>query len=398
MNREDFPVLKKDIVYFDNGATTLKPKCVISKMDDYYLNHTSNIHRGEYDFSIITNRLYDEVRGLVKHFINAESEKEIVYTSGTTESMNMIVFGFMMQHLKKGDVVLTDRAEHASSVLPWLVLQKRIGIEVRYVDLEDDYSLSVEKLKEQIDDKVKVISIAHISNVVGDIRDTYSIGKICKSKGIYFVVDAAQAASHIPIDVTKDNISFMGFSGHKMAGPTGVGILYGKYDLLEEMEPLKYGGGMNQEFESSGDFELKEVPIKFEAGTPPIAEVIGLGEAIRYIESIGVINIHKHEVELKRYLVSKLKEIPNIILYNENSESGILAFNIDGVFAQDTAIFLNHYNIYVRAGNHCTKMLKEEMNIRNTCRISMYLYNNKEDVDRLVDALLQSKDIFKVVI
>ena len=398
MNREDFPVLKKDIVYFDNGATTLKPKCVISKMDDYYLNHTSNIHRGEYDFSIITNRLYDEVRGLVKHFINAESEKEIVYTSGTTESMNMIVFGFMMQHLKKGDVVLTDRAEHASSVLPWLVLQKRIGIEVRYVDLEDDYSLSVEKLKEQIDDKVKVISIAHISNVVGDIRDTYSIGKICKSKGIYFVVDAAQAASHIPIDVSKDNISFMGFSGHKMAGPTGIGILYGKYDLLEEMEPLKYGGGMNQEFESSGDFELKEVPIKFEAGTPPIAEVIGLGEAIRYIESIGVVNIHKHEVELKRYLVSKLKEIPNIILYNENSESGILAFNIDGVFAQDTAIFLNHYNIYVRAGNHCTKMLKEEMNIRNTCRISMYLYNNKEDVDRLVDALLKSEDIFKVVI
>ena len=398
MNREDFPVLKKDIVYFDNGATTLKPKCVVDKMDDYYLNHTSNIHRGEYDFSIITNRLYDEVRGLVKHFINAESEKEIVYTSGTTESMNMIVFGFMMQHLKKGDVVLTDRAEHASSVLPWLVLQKRIGIEVRYVDLEDDYSLSVERLKEQIDDKVKVISIAHISNVVGDIRDTYSIGKICKSKGIYFVVDAAQAASHIPIDVSKDNISFMGFSGHKMAGPTGIGILYGKYDLLEEMEPLKYGGGMNQEFESSGDFEFKEVPIKFEAGTPPIAEVIGLGEAIRYIESIGVINIHKHEVELKRYLVSKLKEIPNIILYNENSESGILAFNIDGVFAQDTAIFLNHYNIYVRAGNHCTKMLKEEMNIRNTCRISMYLYNNKEDVDRLVDALLQSKDIFKVVI
>ena len=398
MNREDFPVLKKDIVYFDNGATTLKPKCVVDKMDDYYLNHTSNIHRGEYDFSIITNRLYDEVRGLVKHFINAESEKEIVYTSGTTESMNMIVFGFMMQHLKKGDVVLTDRAEHASSVLPWLVLQKRIGIEVRYVDLEDDYSLSVERLKEQIDDKVKVISIAHISNVVGDIRDTYSIGKICKSKGIYFVVDAAQAASHIPIDVSKDNISFMGFSGHKMAGPTGIGILYGKYDLLEEMEPLKYGGGMNQEFESNGDFALKEVPIKFEAGTPPIAEVIGLGEAIRYIESIGVINIHKHEVELKRYLVSKLKEIPNIILYNENSESGILAFNIDGVFAQDTAIFLNHYNIYVRAGNHCTKMLKEEMNIRNTCRISMYLYNNKEDVDRLVDALLQSKDIFKVVI
>ncbi len=398
MNREDFPVLKQDIVYFDNGATTLKPKCVIDKMNDYYLHHTSNIHRGEYDSSIITNKLYDEVRGLVKHFINAEDEKEIVYTSGTTESINMVVFGFMEDHLKKGDVILTDRAEHASNAIPWIEVSKRTGAEVRYVPLDDDYSLSVEKLEKEIDDKVKVIAIAAISNVIGDVRDTTKIGEICKKNNIYFVVDAAQAASHIPIDVVRDNISFLGFSAHKMAGPTGVGILYGKYDLLCEMRPLKYGGGMNQDFISSGDYTLKKPPIKFEAGTPPIAEVIGLGEAIRYVEKIGVMNIHKHEVELKRYLVSELKKIPNVILYNEKSDSGILAFNIEGVFAQDTAIYLNHYHIYVRAGNHCTKMLKEEMNIRNTCRVSMYLYNNKEDVKRLVDALKKSKDIFKVVI
>lgn len=398
MNREDFPMLKQDIVYFDNGATTLKPKCVVDKMNDYYLNHTANIHRGEYDSAIITNKYYDETRGLVKDFIHAKDEREIVYTSGTTESINMIVFGFLKNHLKKGDVILTDRAEHASNALPYLVLAKEIGVVIKYVPLEKDYSLSVEKLEQEITDDVKVISIAHISNVVGDIRDTKRIGELCKKHNIYFVVDAAQAASHIPIDVTRDNIDFLGFSGHKMAGPTGVGILYGKYDLLKEMQPLKYGGGMNQEFESTGNYELKEVPTKFEAGTPPIAEVIGLGEAIKYVQKIGVDKIHEHEMKLKKYLVSELKKIPNIIMYNEDSDSGILSFNIEGVFAQDTAIFLNHFHIYVRAGNHCTKMLKEEMNIRNTCRVSMYLYNNEEDVKKLVDALKQSENIFKVVI
>ncbi len=398
MNREDFPMLKQDIVYFDNGATTLKPKCVVDKINDYYLNHTANIHRGEYDSAIITNKYYDEVRSLVKDFIHADDEREIVYTSGTTESINMIVFGFLKNHLKKGDVILTDRAEHASNVLPYLVLAKKMGVVVKYVPLEKDYSLSVDKLEKEITDDVKVISIAHISNVVGDIRDTKRIGQICKKHNIYFVVDAAQAASHIPIDVKRDNIDFLGFSGHKMAGPTGVGILYGKYDLLKEMEPLKYGGGMNQEFASTGDFELKEVPTKLEAGTPPIAEVIGLGEAIRYVQKIGVDKIHEHEMKLKKYLVSELKKIPNIIMYNENSDSGILSFNIEGVFAQDTAIFLNHHHIYVRAGNHCTKMLKEEMSIRNTCRVSMYLYNNEEDVKKLVNALKQSENIFKVVI
>ncbi len=398
MNREDFPMLKEDIVYFDNGATTLKPKSVVHAMDKYYLEHTSNIHRGEYDASIITNQLYDGVRDIVRDFIHAKNSDEIVYTSGTTEGINMVVFGFMKKHLKKGDVVLTDRAEHASNVLPWLVLARKMGIVVKYVPLDDDYSLSVAKLEKEIDDKVKVISIAKVSNVVGDVRDTKRIGEICKSKNIYFVVDAAQAVSHVEVDVVDDNIDFLAFSAHKMAGPTGVGALYGKYELLCGMDPLKYGGGMNQEFSSDGDFEIKTPPLKFEAGTPAIAEVIGMGEAIKYVSKIGVDKIHEHEVSLKKYLVSELRKIPNIIMYNEKSDSGILAFNLEGVFAQDTAIFLNHFHIYVRAGNHCTKMLKEEMNIRNTCRISMYLYNNKSDVDRLIDALKQSENIFKVVI
>ena len=398
MNREDFPVLKQDIVYFDNGATTLKPQCVIDKMVDYYRNYTSNIHRGEYSLAIKTNREYDGVRDIVKDFIGAKDSHEIVFTKGSTEALNMIVFGFFRNILKEGDEVLINKGEHASNVLPWFILQKSLKIKVINVELDDNYELSVSKVENAITDKTRVIAISHISNVVGDIRDVQSIGKLCKEKNIYFVVDASQAVSHIPIDVVNNNISFMAFSGHKMMGPTGVGVLYGKYDLLCEMEPLEYGGGMNQIFEEDGSFELKSPPSKFEAGTPPIAEVIGLGEAIKYIKSIGVDKIHEHEICLKKYLVEQIEAIDNVILYNKNSESGIVIFNLDHVFSQDTAVYLNHYNICVRAGNHCTKMLKDDLKIKNTCRVSMYLYNTKEDVDRLVKALKESKDIFKVIL
>lgn len=399
MNRDDFEILKNNkLIYFDNGATTLKPNCVVDKMVDYYTKYTSNIHRGDYDNAIITNKEYDNVRTLVKNFIHAESENEIVYTSGATESLNMAIFGFFKNKLNKDDEILLDVAEHASNILPWQVLEEKGIGKVKYVDLDNNHELSVENIKKVITSKTKVISIAHISNVIGDIRDIEKIGKICKDKGIYLVVDASQSVGHIDVDVSKSNISFLAFSAHKMLGPTGVGILYGKEELLKEMEPLKYGGGMNQSFEIDGTYILKEAPIKFEAGTPPIAEVIGLGEAIKYIENIGVDKIHNHEYNLKKYLISELKKIPNIILYNENSESGIVSFNIEGVFPQDTSIYLNTYNIAIRAGNHCAKELKEELNIKNTCRVSLHLYNTKEELDVLINALKQSKDIFKVVI
>lgn len=398
MNREDFPMLRQDIVYFDNGATTLKPQCVIDKMVDYYSNYTSNIHRGDYDAAIKTNKEYDGVRELVREFIKAQKESEIVFTKGSTEALNMIVFGYFKNVLKKGDEVLIDKAEHASNVLPWLILQEEIGIKVSCISLDENYELTVSEVKKSISDKTKVIAISHVSNVVGDIRDVQSIGQICHEMGIYFVVDASQAVSHIPVNVVESNIDFMAFSGHKMMGPTGVGVLYGKYDLLLKMRPLEYGGGMNQFFEEDGTYELKLPPIRFEAGTPPIAEVIGLGEAIRYINQIGVEKIHEHEMKLKKYLIQEMEKIENVILYNKTSESGIVIFNLDRVFSQDTSIYLNHYHIYIRAGNHCTKMLKDELKIKNTCRISMYVYNTKEDVDRFIEALKNSKDIFKIVI
>ena len=398
MNREDFLMLNNDIVYFDNGATTLKPKCVIDKMEKYYTVHTSNIHRGDYDASMITNELYDNTRNIVKEFINCNSSNEVIFTSGTTMSINMIVFGYMKKHLQKGDEVLLTKSEHASNVLPWIKLSEDIGIVLKYMDLDDEYSLTVDNVKKCITNKTKVISIAHVTNVVGDVRDITSIGKICRENNILFCVDGAQSVPHMKVDFKNSYIDFLSFSGHKMLGPTGVGVLVSKEELLNEMEPLFYGGGMNSYFEADNSYELKRGPSKFEAGTPPIAEVIGLGEAIKYLMNIGMDKIHEYEIELKKYLVSELENIPNIILYNKNSDSGILAFNSDGVFAQDTSIYLNHYHICVRAGNHCTKMLKDEIGIKNTVRISLYLYNTKEDIDKLVDILKNSKDIFKVVL
>ncbi len=398
MHREDFPMLKQDIVYFDNGATSLKPQEMINAIVDYYSNHTANIHRGDYDAAIKTDKLYDEARTIVAEFIHAESPREVIFTSGMTDSMNRIVFGFMKYQLKKGDEVLISKAEHASNVLPWYVLQKELGIVVKEVPLDENHELTLEMLSSSITDKTKVISLAHITNVIGDVRDVVSIGSLAKEKNIYFVVDAAQSVGHVDVNTMAMEADFLVFSGHKMLGPTGVGVLYGRKTLLEQMQPMNYGGGMNEYFESDGSYQVREVPTRFEAGTPPIAEVIGLSAAVQYINKIGIENIHKHELDLKKYLVSELEKIDNIVLYNKSSESGILAFNIRGVFSQDTAIYLNHYHIYIRAGNHCSKMLKDDLNIKNTCRISMHLYNSKDDIDKLVEVLRQSEDIFKIIL
>ena len=397
MHRDDFPMLNMDISYFDNGATTLKPKCVIEAMNKYYLEHTSNIHRGDYDAAIRTNELYDNVRNIVGDFINCDSDT-CIFTSGATMSLNMVVFGYMKKHLKSGDEVLLNKAEHASNILPWIRLSKEIGITIKYVPLDDNYELTLENIKRTVTERTKVISLAHVTNVIGDVRDIKSISEFCHKKGILVNVDGAQSVPHLKVDFKDSDIDFLSFSGHKMCGPTGVGVLVGKKELLEDMDPLIYGGGMNSFFEADGSYELKSIPTRFEAGTPPIAEVIGLGAAIKYLMNIGMDKIHEYETDLKKYLLSKIESIPNLILYNKNTYSGILAFNIDGVFAQDSSVYLNHYNIYVRAGNHCAKELKDEINIKNTVRVSMYFYNNKQDIDKLVEVLKNSKDIFKIVI
>ena len=397
MNREDFPMLESGVVYFDNGATTLKPRCVVEAMDKYYFEHTSNIHRGDYDAAIVTNKLYDGVRSIVSRFINCD-ENCCIFTSGATMSLNMVIFGYMKNHLKAGDEILLDKSEHASNVLPWIKLSEMIGVIIKYIPLNDNHTITLDNIKSVVSDKTKVISLAHVSNVLGDVRDIETIGNYCHDNNILFNVDGSQSVPHMSVDFKKSNIDFLSFSGHKMCGPTGVGVLVGRMKLLEEMEPLMYGGGMNNFFEEDNSYELKSIPTRFEAGTPPIAEVIGLGEAIKYLMNIGMDKIHDYEVSLKKYLLDKVKDIDNLIIYNKDTDSGILAFNIDKVFAQDTSVYLNHYNIAVRAGNHCAKLLKDEINIKNTVRVSMYFYNNYQDVDKLVEALKNSKDIFKIVL
>ena len=389
MNREDFPMLKKDIIYLDNGATTLKPKVIIDKMNKYYLEHTANIHRGDYDLATKTNELYDGVREIVREFVNCNYD-EVIYTSGTTMSLNMVVFGYMRKHLKKGDEVLLNKAEHASNVLPWIKLSEEIGIVIKYVPLDKNYELTLDNIKKCVTKKTKVISLAHVSNVIGDVRDIKSIGKYCKEKGILFNVDGAQSVPHMKVDFKDSNIDFLSFSGHKMCGPTGVGILVGRSELLEEMDPICFGGGMNASFTFDKIVKYKSLPSKLEAGTLPIASIIGFGRVIDYLNDIGMDNIYNYEKDLRDYALDKLDKIENIEIYNRNSKSGIITFNYNDIFPQDLAIYLDKYNICVRAGNHCAKLLKDELKIKNTCRVSLYFYNTKDDIDVLVNALKNS--------
>lgn len=397
MNRDDFEILDTGIIYFDNGATTLKPKCVVDKVVEYYTKYTANSHRGDYDNSLKVDIMYEGVRDKVRDFINANNSREIIFTAGATDSLNRVVFGFMKRKLKPGDEVLITKAEHASNVLPWLELEKEMGIIVKYIPL-DNHLVTIDNVINSITDRTKVISLAHVTNVLGDLRPIYDIGKICKDRGIYFVVDGAQSVPHRKVDVQELNIDFLAFSAHKMLGPTGVGVLYGKEELLEDLYPTSVGGGMNTSFDSTGVVEYKNLPSRLEAGTPNIAGVIGMGAAIDYLNKIGMDKIQAYEMELKQYLVSKLEDIDNIEVYNGDIPGGIVAFNIKDVFSQDTAVYLNYYHICVRAGNHCAKILKEDLNVKNTCRISFYLYNTKEEIDQLVKALIESKDIFKIIL
>ena len=398
MNRDDFELLNSNIVYFDNGATTLKPKCVKEAICKYYTEYTANAHRGDYSLSATVDNLYEGTREKIKDFINAKEASEIVFTSGTTNSMNMIVSGFFRNYLKRDDEVLVTLSEHASNILPWFVLQKEIGIKVKYIELNDKHEVTMENVKKAITDKTKVISLAMITNVIGDERDIKKISKIAHDNNILMVVDAAQGAPHKKIDVQDMDIDFMAFSGHKMYGPTGIGVLYGKFDLLDELVPMNYGGGMNAMFTRDGYLELREIPTRLEGGTPNIEGVLGLSAATQYLNNIGIDKINKYEKDLRRYLVNELEKLDFITIYNKNVESNIVAFNIDGVFAQDTAIYLDKYNICVRAGNHCAKMIDNVFNISNTVRISLSFYNTKEEVDLLINVLKNSENIWKEIL
>ena len=387
MNREDFNVLNTGVIYFDNGATTLKPMILSEAVSDYYNNYSSNAHRGDYQMSIKASSMYEEARHLVACLINAPKASQIVFTSGTTDSINKIIFGYFKNILNEGDEVLLTKSEHASNLLPWFELADEKGLKIKYIELDSNHEVTMENVIKSITPKTKVISIAHVSNVVGDVRPVKEITEYAHKNNILVLVDGAQSVPHLKVDVQDLDIDFLSFSAHKMCGPTGVGVMYVKENLLNNINPIVFGGGMNADFSTDGTRTYKTMPDKLEAGTPNIAGVIGFGYVIKYLMNIGFDNIHKYEMELKEYAIKRLKEIPEIEIYNEHSKGGIITINYKDIFPQDLSIYLDKYNICTRAGSHCAKILKDEINIKNTCRISLYFYNSMDEIDRLVEVL-----------
>ena len=313
--RKDFPMLVNhpELIYFDNGATSLKPKCVIDAVNDFYMHHTSNVHRGDYAIAAQNDALYDETRKQVAKLINCNPD-EVVYTHNVSQSMNQIAYGMGHDFLKAGDTVLISKVEHASNILPWFHLEQEHGIKVRYIPTDDEGNISIEEFEKCFDETVKAVSVAEVTNVLGSVQPVKQMCRIAHEHGAYMIVDGAQSVPHMAVDVRDLDIDFMGFSAHKMCGPGGVGILYGKKELLEKMTPMLYGGDMNARFYSNGEVILKDVPIKFEAGTPNIEGVIGTGEACRYLMQVGMDNIHQYEMELRAYFCEQLSKLDNIVI------------------------------------------------------------------------------------
>ncbi len=387
--RMDFTMLQgktmqnKPLIYLDNGATTLKPKCVVDAVCDYLSNYSGNAHRGDYDISYQVDSEYELARKKIANFINCKKD-EIVYTSGTTDSLNLVAFGFMKARLQPGDEILLTVAEHASNILPWFEICNQTGSVIKYIPLNDEGKIEIGVVEQSINEKTKIISIAQVTNVIGHLAPIKEICKIAHQHDIIVCVDGAQSTPHMAVDVVDLGVDFFAFSGHKMCGPTGIGVLYGKYDLLQEMTPTRFGGGNNARFSSDCQVTFKNAPAKFEAGTQNIEGVIGLGKAIDYLQEVGMDNIENYEQELRDYAIEKMKELDNLEIYNV-SACGPITFNIKGVFSQDGASLFNKYGIAVRSGQHCAKILDDFLNVSQTLRISLYFYNTKKEIDTFIE-------------
>ena len=373
------------LVYLDNAATTFKPQCVIDAVVRYYTEQTTNVHLGDYEISYQVSEAYEKTREDVARFIHAEP-KEIVFTAGASASLNLVAYGYGRKYLKPGDVILSTEAEHASNILPWFKVVEETGAKLEYIPLTEDGRLTLENFRKAMHEQVKIVAVADITNVLGYVAPIEEMTRIAHEHGAIVVCDGAQSVPHTPTDVKAWDVDFLAFSAHKMCGPTGIGVLYGKFELLQKTDPFMLGGGSNARFDMCGNILLKDAPYKFEAGTPNIEGVLGLQQAVRYLETIGMDRIEAYEHELKAYAIEKLKKLDNLILYNPTSPTGIIAFNVKDVFAQDAAGYLNSKGIAVRSGNHCAKILLNVLKTSETIRASLYFYNTKEDVDRFVQA------------
>lgn len=402
--RSSFPILNQDVnghplVYLDSGATSQKPQVVIDAVKAYYEFDNSNVHRGVHTLGNRATEGYEGAREKVRGFINANSTKEIVFVRGTTTAINTIAGSYGDANVAEGDEIVITYMEHHSNIIPWQQLAKRKKATLKYIELEQDGTISLEQVRKVVSDKTKIVSVMHVSNVLGVMNPIQEITEIAHQHGAVMVVDGAQAAPHMKVDVQKLNCDFYAFSGHKMCGPTGIGVLYGKQHHLEKMEPVEFGGEMI-DFVGLQDSTWKELPWKFEGGTPIIAGAIGLAAAIDFLESIGLDKIEQHEHELAAYAMEKMSEIEGMTIYGPKDPSkraGIVTFNLDDVHPHDVATVLDMQGIAVRAGHHCAQPLMKWLNVSATARASFYLYNTKEDVDRLVEGLQKAKEYFSDV-
>ncbi len=392
--RKDFPILNekirgKDLIYFDNGATSQKPNMVIDSMNEYYRTKNSNVHRGVHYLSQIATDAMESARKNICEYINASSVEEVIFTKGTTEAINLVTTSFSKAFLKEGDEIIVSEMEHHANIVPWQMMCKDRGVKLKIAKIFDDGSLDFDYLKNLITDKTKLISIAHISNVMGVINPVKDIITFAHSKGVKVMIDGAQASPHTIIDVQDLDADFYAFSGHKMYGPTGIGILFGKKELLEIMPPYQYGGEMIDQV-SFEETTFNELPFKFEAGTPMIAEIIGLSAAIDYMKEVGVQNIADYEHELLEYANAKFRNIDGIrIIGTAKNKASVISFVVEGVHHYDIGSIIDQYGIAVRTGNHCAQPLMHRMGISGTVRASFAFYNTKEEIDKFAEALIK---------
>jgi cysteine desulfurase/selenocysteine lyase len=400
--REDFPILKikvrgKRFVYLDSAATTQKPVQVIEAINNYYKNFNSNVHRGVYFISEEATRLYEEARMKVSRFINAESPRTIVFTRNATEAINLVAYSWGRKNIKEGDEIILTEMEHHSNLVPWQILAKEKNAKLKFIPVKEDGTLQLEKLQELFTPKSKILAITHVSNVLGTINPIKEIVEFTHKNGTLVLVDGAQSVPHIPVDVKDLGCDFLAFSGHKMLGPMGIGVLYGKEKILEEMEPFLGGGEMiSQVWLERATWN--EIPWKFEAGTPNVEGAIGLGSAIDYLKKIGMENIEKRERELTAYAMERLKEIEGIRIYgpkNPELKSGVISFNLENIHPHDVGTILDQEGIAVRVGSHCAQPLMAKFGVSSMVRASFYIYNIEEEIDIMISALKKVKEIFR---
>lgn len=402
--RQLFPILHQEVngnplVYLDSAATSQKPLSVIKALDEYYQGYNSNVHRGVHTLGTKATDGYEGAREKVRAFINASSTEEVIFTRGTTTALNMVASSYARDNLNEGDEIVITYMEHHSNIIPWQQVAKKTGATLKYIPLEEDGTISLEKVKETVTPNTKIVSMAHVSNVLGTINPIKEVAKIAHNLGAIMVVDGAQSTPHIRVDVQDLDVDFFAFSSHKMCGPTGVGVLYGKKQLLENMEPVEFGGEMI-DFVGLHDSTWKELPWKFEGGTPIIAGAIGLGAAIDFLEEVGLENIEAHEHKLAEYALHRMAEIEGITVFGPNdpmNRAGLVTFNIEGVHPHDVATVLDAEGIAVRAGHHCAQPLMKWLNVSATARASFYLYNTTDDIDKLVKGLVKTKEYFSDV-